>query len=505
MKLRLNAWRPMVSFRAFLGMASLMVLAQSWWTELHAASRPNILLIVSEDNSDHLGCYGELRVHTPHLDALAAGGVQYARAYVPYSVCSPSRAAFLTGLYTRQTGHIGLATHRFSMYKDFKTLPAYFRKAGYYIGFLGKTHVNPERLVEDHVDHRAIRGANFSKTISIKEYAREARAVMKRAVDAKKPFLLIMNYADAHRRFVGKSKHGFPTVTIDQPIAPYPWIGSDSPHLRQELRDYLNCINRLDEGVGLVLTHLEQMNVRDKTLIVYISDHGADFPRGKGSVYENGTRIPMIINYPSAFPIGKVERAMVSTLDILPTMLKAAGLDVPKHLPGIALQDMDAGTVPPRKYIHTFTTGSCPNLLYVQFAIRDERYKLIYNPDRALNRLAVTRYQNSRLPEGQHVASFLHPPEYELFDLQRDPHEWTNLADDPDHQAVRRRLIQAMHEFQRRIKDPFADPDSITKFINEQKAYQRKPYKKPGFRWPHLDMFEESQNKRDVCTGQAQQ
>ncbi|TWT74716.1 sulfatase-like hydrolase/transferase [Allorhodopirellula solitaria] len=93
-------------------------------------SRPNILFIVSEDNSEHLGCYGERRVHTPHLDSLAAGGVRYARAYVPYSVCSPSRAVFLTGLYTRQTGHIGLATHRFSMCRDFKTMPAYFQEAG---------------------------------------------------------------------------------------------------------------------------------------------------------------------------------------------------------------------------------------------------------------------------------------------------------------------------------------------------------------------------------------
>ena len=122
-----------------------------------APARPNVLFIVSEDNSEHLGCYGESRVHTPNLDGLAAGGVRYTRAYVPYSVCSPSRAAFLTGLYTRQTGHIGLATHRFSMYRDFKTMPAYFQRAGYYTGFLGKTHINPERLVEEYIDHRAIR------------------------------------------------------------------------------------------------------------------------------------------------------------------------------------------------------------------------------------------------------------------------------------------------------------------------------------------------------------
>ena len=462
------------------------------------SDRPNILFIVSEDNSEHLGCYGEKRVHTPHLDSLAAGGVRYTRAYVPYSVCSPSRAAFLTGLYTRQTGHIGLATHRFSMYRDFKTMPAYFQQAGYYTGFLGKTHVNPERLVEDFIDHRAITSSNFGKTTSIEKYAEEARAVMQQAADANKPFLLIINYADAHRRFVGKSKNGFPTNMVEEPIAPFPWIGSDTPHLREELRDYFNCMNRLDEGVGMVLDKLDETGARDNTLVIYISDHGADFPRGKGSIYENGTRIPMIVNYPKNFPKGKVENGMVSTVDILPTMLRAARIPVPDNLAGFALQDIDAGNVPPRKYIHTFTTGSSPNLLYMQFGIRDERYKLVYNPDRALNRLGKSRYRNSKLPEDQHVQSFLHPPEYELFDLQEDPHEWNNLADSTAHQPIRQRLLKAMHDFQREIKDPFASKENIAAFIGEQKEYLNKPYKKPGFRWPHLDMFKKAQETPDA-------
>ena len=456
-------------------------------------STPNILFIVSEDNGDHLGCYGEDRVHTPHLDALADEGVRYTRAYVPYSVCSPSRAAYLTGLYTRQTGHIGLATHRFSMYRDFKTMLAYFQQAGYYTGFLGKTHVNPERLVEDYIDHRGIPNSNFGKTISIETYAEEAGIVMRNASDAEKPFLLIINYADAHRRFVGKSKNGFPTRQVTDVIAPFPWIGSDTPHLREEIRDYFNCMNRLDEGIGMVLDKLNETGNRDNTLVIYISDHGADFPRGKGSIYENGTRIPMIVNYPQNFPRGKVESGMVSTLDILPTMLREARLPIAKELPGVALQDIDSGRSSPRKYIHTFTTGSSPNLLYVQFGIRDERYKLIYNPDRALNRLAASRYRNSQLPAEQHVQSFLHPPKYELFDLQEDPYEWKNLADRAEHKPIRERLLKAMQAFQRGIKDPFASRDNIATFIAEQKEYLNKPYKRSGFRWPHLDMFKAAQ------------
>ena len=91
------------------------------------------------------------------------------------------------------------------------------------------------------------------------------------------------------------------------------------------------------------------------------------------------------------------------------------------------------------------------------------------------------------------VESFLHPPEYELFDLQKDPHEWKNRADSPQHKATKQRLLKAMQEFQRRIKDPFADRNNIATFIAEQKEYQQKPYKNPGFRWPHLDMFKQAQ------------
>ncbi|MCP4480460.1 MAG: sulfatase [Planctomycetaceae bacterium] len=463
---------------------------------VEAQRKPNVLFIVSEDNSEQLGCYGETRVHTPQLDQLAATGVRYTRAYVPYSVCSPSRSVFLTGLYTRQTGHIGLATHKFAMYKDFKTMPAYFKEAGYYTGFLGKTHVNPERLVEDFVDYRALPNANFSKTVSIQEYAKQGRTVMENAIQAQKPFLLIINYPDAHRKFVNTSKNGYPTVKVEAEIQPFPWIGSDSPHLRQELKNYLSCMNRLDEGIGMVLKDLDDLELRKETLIVYISDHGADFPRAKGSIYESGTRIPMIVNFPKEFSTGKVETGMVSTVDILPTMLRTADMKIPGDLPGLPLQDLDQGTRDGRKYIHTFTTGSAPALHYIQFGIRDERYKLIYNPYRRKNLLAASRYVNSKLSKGQHFKPFLFPEEYELYDLQNDPYELTNLANMAEHQSRKFDLFDSMRQFQTSINDPFINKTNLDAFEKEQLSHQKINYrKKANFRWPHLEMFKKTNVK----------
>ena len=455
--------------------------------------KPNVLFIVSEDNSEHLGCYGEKRVHTPALDSLAQTGVRYTRAYVPYSVCSPSRAIFLTGLYTRQTGHIGLATHKFSFYKNFKTMPSYFKDAGYYTGFLGKVHVNPESTVTKFVDHQAISQSNFGKTISIQKYADEAKKVMMQAKKENKPFHLIINYPDAHRRFVGKSKNNYPTKLVTEPIKPFPWIGSDSPHLRTEIMNYFNCMNRLDEGISMILKNMEELGVRDNTLIIYISDHGADFPRAKGSSYECGIRIPMIINYPKNFTKGKVENQMVSTIDILPTMLKICGIKSPADLPGKDLVAIDKGTEKGHKYIHSFTTGSAPPIQHIQFSIRDDRYKLIYNPFRHENYLARSRYKNSKLPEDQHVKAFLFPDEYELFDLKEDPYEWKNLADSPEHQDIKKNLLAAMKDFQKEIKDPFLYKKNIDSFENEQMKHRKINYRKQkNFRWSHLKLFEEA-------------
>ena len=474
-------------------MRLLLIFILSIFCPLFSSEKPNILFIVSEDNSEHIGCYGEKCVHTPALDSLAQTGVRYTRAYVPYSVCSPSRAVFLTGLYTRQTGHIGLATHKFSMFKDFKTMPAYFKEAGYYTGFLGKTHINPERLVEDHIDHRALKGANFSKTTSIRTYANEAKIVMQNAAKEKKPFCLIINYADAHRKFVGKSKNGYPTTLLKNPIAPFPWIGSDSPHLREEIKNYFNCMNRLDEGIGMVLDDMGKLRVRENTLIIYIADHGADFPRGKGTAYESGIRIPMIVNYPKTFSQGKVENQLVSTIDLLPTMLDLCGIKPTQALPGNNLQSLDQGEIRGHKYIHTFTTGAAPNLQYLQFSIRDDHYKLIYNPYRHKNFLAASRYTNSKLTEDQHVKSFLFPVEYELFNLEKDPYEWTNLAKSEKHQPKIKELLAAMRDFQKKIKDPFLHRQNLDLFQAEQMRHRTINYrKKDGFRWPHLDLFKKA-------------
>lgn len=454
-----------------------------------SAERPNILFIVSEDNSEQLGCYGDKDVHTPALDSLAKAGVRYDRAYVPYSVCSPSRAAFLTGLYTRQTGHIGLATHRFAMAKGYKTIPRYFKEAGYLTGFVGKVHINPEHLVTKYVDLQGFKSANFSKTISIEKYAEFADKVFQQAKKEKKPFLCIINYADAHRKFITKSKNGFPTTLVNKDVKPLPWVGLDTPYLRDETRRYLDCMNRLDEGVGQVLEKLDAAGMRDNTLIVYIADHGADFPRGKTTCYEGGVKVPMILSYPKAFPKAKEESGLVSSIDILPTMLTAAGIKVPSQLPGIALQELNKPNGKRHPYIHTFTTGSYASVCFLEFGICDDRYKLVYHPVEMKNRCAISRYKNSQIDPSLYQDHYLTPPKYQLFDLKNDPNEFANLADNPEHAATLKRLTKAMKEFQKEINDPFLDPKKVDAFVAEQANKKVAPSRRGKGTWPHLEWF----------------
>ena len=248
------------------------------WAASCSAVPLNILLIVSEDNGPELGCYGDPYVQTPVLDALARDGVRFNKAYVPYSVCSPSRAAFLTGRLPHRNGQIGLATHKFAMYRDYPSMLSVFGDAGYFTGLIGKLHVNPESAFP--VDFRAIRGANFGKgQRDMTAYAKAALACFEKAGD--QPFFLSINYPDAHFP-LHTQDHGLPEKLLTgADVKTLPWVGADSPRLRQFTADYYNCMARLDSGVGLLLEALEQSGKRDNTLICYIGDHGAQFSRGK--------------------------------------------------------------------------------------------------------------------------------------------------------------------------------------------------------------------------------
>ncbi len=468
-----------------------------------APPRPDVLLIVSEDNGPELGCYGDPSARTPNLDALAAQGVRFANAFVPYSVCSPSRASLFTGLVPHRNGQIGLATHRFAMYREWPNLVGLLRQAGYRTGIIGKIHVNPESAFPCDFRFQSKEATSFN--------GRDVRAVADAAADffaesEDAPVFLMVNYPDAHFPLL-RQDSGLPTEPLDgEGVRPLPWVGADSPRLRAFTADYYNCLARLDAGVGMLLDELTASGRAEGAIVIYLGDHGAQFSRGKTSVHDAGLRIPLLVRWPGRARIGLVREELVSTLDLLPTVLAAVGIAAPAGLDGRALQPLLLGEeVPWREHVFAMTTGSAPALYFPQFSVRDARYRLILSPMRGRENAcarAFLEHHNVHFAagttEGEIAAAgegvsaayarYLRPPAVELYDLRADPHAWRDLADDPAHAGVRARLERVLTDWRRRTGDPWLDPAALEALTGDHDTAPSRKYRSaPDFRWEYLD------------------
>lgn len=427
--------------------------------------RPNILFIISEDNGPELAAYGA-PVKTPHLDRLARRGVLFQRAFVPQSGCSQSRAAILSGLYPHQNGQIGLATWKYHMYRsDTPNIPRSLKSAGYRTGIIGKLHVNPESAFP--FDFTAIPEANFARK-DMHRYAEAARQFIRQSDE---PFYLQVNYPDAHAPFISQVE-GLPKKPLTgEMIEALPYMAIEHPQLNASTADYYNCMMRLDSYVGDLIRVLKKSGKLRNTLIIYIGDHGADLLRGKRTSYEGGLRIPMIISWPGKIRKDIQPDEMVSTIDIYPTLLETAGLPVPAYLPGRSLWGLLQGqSTAWRQYLFTEYHVHSNHNPYPQRTVRDDRYKLIWNPLAGITNpgFDFTLRQTVKIPESallpvaapavrKAYALMKDPPAYELYDLRTDPFELNNLAEREGYIAIRERLIRELHSWQRETGDPLID------------------------------------------------
>lgn len=477
--MRLELFKKYISFLIFIAFGEMLVQAEG---------RPNILLIVSEDNGPELGCYGDPYVQTPVLDQFAKKGIRFNRAYVPQAGCSQSRAALLTGLYPHQNGQIGLATWKFQLYKeDTPNLVRSLKQAGYKTGIIGKLHINPASAFP--FDYKKISTSNFSRK-KLDDYVKYAAEFMRQG---EKPFFLSVNYPDPHRPFIRQVK-GLPKKPLNaEDVKPLPYFGIDTLELRQQTADYYNCMSRLDSLIGDLLKALGQSGKRKDTLIIYMGDHGADLLRGKRTSYEGGVRIPLLMQW-SGKPgfADSVKNELVSTLDLMPTILSAAAAPLPEGLAGRSLIPLLGGeSVEWRKYLFTeFHLHSAHNF-YPQRSIRGERYKLIQNLqlntvnpgyDFTMNRFfaGIKKVVKENGVVGPAYDLMRRPPEFELYDLKNDPYEFRNLANDDSFHDQFAALKNELIKWRRATNDPFLNPQNIIRLQAEIIASMRegKPDKK---------------------------
>jgi N-sulfoglucosamine sulfohydrolase len=466
-----------------LALAALLWLASSSCnlSSKTAASAPqqqvrpmNVLLITADDLGLQVGAYGETLIQTPNIDGLAAAGARFEVAYVAQPSCSPSRAALFTGMYSHSTGQYGLTDTGLALHEELRnaTIPNLLKQAGYRTGLIGKLHVNPESSFQ--FDYRPVVNARI-----VREVAQKADEFFASSGD--QPFFLMVNYFDPHAdpNVFNSQVDGLPEAPLQPgPAVIFRWQQTDTPAHETRTAGYYSAVQRLDAGIGMLMDTLQRHNLLENTLVIFVGDNGPPFTRGKISVYENGIRTPFIVLWPGVSRVADVNKAMVSTVDILPTILDATGQPIPTHVQGESLRSaLSDTTYAGRAYLVAEHHFHIKKPFTPQRAIRNQRFKLIHNlrsgaVQPILGVDGCSAYFISRQPEYVGTAvratfdTFATPPEFELYDLVNDPIEFHNLAADPLYQDVLTELKSALMAWRKDTNDPFLDQAFMDYYIN---------------------------------------
>jgi len=290
-----------------------------------SSDRPNVIVIIPHDLGTCLGCYGNRRVRTPHLDRLASEGVRLANHFAAAPECTPSRASMFTGLQTHQTGLMGLCHRGWGFDADAVHLGQYLHRSGYETHLFGhqhETHGDPARLGYEHIH---CRDDHMSATVS----AQMAAFLEGGPETGSRPWFAHVGFLDPHRGSRWPQTSSFDPDDIDVP-AHLP----DNPVVRAELARYYQAIETMDAGVGRIVSALKASPLYDNMLVIFTADHGSPFPRSKSTFYDPGIRTPLICHWPGRIEGGGVYQQLISNLDLCPTVLEACGVPVPDGLAG---------------------------------------------------------------------------------------------------------------------------------------------------------------------------
>ncbi len=471
-------------------------------------TRPNILFIMSDDHAyQAMSCYGSVVNKTPNLDRIAEQGMRFDRCFVTNSICGPSRAVILTGKYSHLNG---FRTNGDSFDGSQQTVAKLLQGAGYQTAVIGKWHLKSEPTGFDYWHVLIGQGPYYNPKMRTTDgpvkhtgyttdiITDEALAWLKQKRDADKPFFLMYQHKAPHRNWQPGPEHltKYDDVTIPEPATLFDdYSGRGTPAHTQEMtvarhlnendlklkpqngfteeqtrrwnevygpkneqfraanltgtdlirwkfqryaKDYLRCIASVDDNVGRVLDYLQESGLAENTVVFYTSDQGWYLGEhgwyDKRWMYEESFRTPLLIQWPGKTKPGSVNREMVMNLDFAQTFLDIAGVPQPADMQGASLAPILAGETPAdwRKevYYHYYEFPGAHSVRR-HFGIRTDRYKLIrfYNVD-----------------------------EWELFDLEKDPHELRSVYDDAMYRQIRGNLTQRLAALQAKYKDDTGIP-----------------------------------------------
>ena len=397
--------------------------------------RPNILWIVAEDLSPIIPPFGDQTVETPYLSRLSEEGVRYTNVFSTSGVCAPSRAAIATGMYQNHIGahHMrtrsvidegpeGLIPYEAVPPPYMKMQSQYFREAGYY---------TTNNAKEDYQFRAPVTAWDESSS-----------QAHWRNRDLGQPFFSVFNLGITHESQIWRQADAPSLVSKDLDVPVPPYLPTTDISLNDIRQVYSNIVS-MDKQVGRILNQLEEDSLVEDTIIFFYSDHGGPLPRQKRLLYDSGIEVPLIIRFPNKWRAGETDDQLVSFVDFKSTTLSLAGIRPPSYSDGRAFLGEFVET-PPRNYIHA-AADRFDNEYDTIRAVRDSRFKYLrnYNLDKPYYLPLPYREQMPIMQEllrlneqgqlNQNQAQwFRHQkPREELFDIENDPHELQDLAEDP--------------------------------------------------------------------------
>ena len=452
-----------------------------------APKRPNILYIMADDHSAHaISAYGSKINKTPNIDRIATGGVRFANCFVTNSICTPSRAAILTGKYAHINGVP--VFNRFDGSQP--TLAKYLQAAGYHTGMIGKWHLGSDPTGFDSWNILPGQGAYVNPVFITKDgrtkhtgYCTDLITdfsldfLTNRPKD--KPFFLMCHHKAPHRPWVPDEKHAklFENVQVPEPETFHDDYATRSAAAKEAtmridrdltsadlkrkppdslsdldlkkwkyqryMRDYLACVASVDDNVGRVLDYLDANGLADNTIVIYTSDQG--FFLGdhnwfdKRFMYEESLRMPLLVRWPGTVKPRTVSDGMVINVDFAPTLLAAAGLPVPADVQGRSFLPLLKGETPAdwrTSMYYRYYHYPMHHKVQPHYGVRTEKHKLIY-----FNKI----------------------DEWELYDLTKDPREVKNVYADPANAELVKKLKEELYRLKKELKDTDQFADKLPK------------------------------------------
>lgn len=482
------------------GMAALAAAGCATGPALRGSGRdrPNIIFIMTDDHAQSaMSAYGNRILQTPNLDRLGAGGVRFENAFVTNSLCLPSRATYLTGLYSHAHGMVTNGAesnfHNEPLLNHDATWPVMLRKAGYHTGVVGKWHVNTPPQGYDYSAVLPGQGQYFDPPMDVNGVRTRGRGhtddvigqtamsfIRDRPRD--RPFALLFQFKAPHRGWepAERFRNAFADVDIPPPptfmedIADRPrairaadLLIADMPDYRNRgvradmpveerarlnyqhfIKDYYRVLLGVDENVGRMLDLLDAEGLSENTVVVYTTDNGMFLGDhgmfDKRLMYEQSIKVPFLVRHPASIAPGQVNRdQMVLNVDVAPSFLDYAGLERDPHMHGRSWKGVAAGRPPAdwrQDFLYQYFEFPAAHCVRPHRGVRDRRWKLIH---------------------------WELPDEWELYDLQSDPNEQTNLAGRPGYAAEEARLKERLAKLRQEVGDGDlpgyapADPDDM--------------------------------------------